>query len=132
MGWKWGAAERVHHARDRRDRRRDHRVHAGDARVDPLLPAPRSARSSTCSCISSSRSRGSRCSPFPLYYQYFPLPAYPYRYAAWFALGWIAAGLLIGLVLLQTRPEALTAGERIYVEDEVSGADVPDMPALAD
>ena len=60
-----------------------------------------------------------------------PLPAYPYRYAAWFALAWIAAGLLIGLVLMQMRPEALKAGERIYVEDEVSGADVPDMPAAA-
>src|SRR6476646_11307788 len=50
---------------------------------------------------------------FPLYYQYFPLPAYPYRYAAWFALIWIGAGLLIGLVMLQLRPEARTAGGRI-------------------
>jgi amino acid transporter len=68
---------------------------------------------------------------FPLYYQYFPLPAYPYRYAAWFALGWIAAGLLIGLVMLQLRPDALRAGERIYVDDEVTGADVPDLPPVA-
>jgi amino acid transporter len=68
---------------------------------------------------------------FPLYYQYFPLPGYPIRYAAWFALAWIGAGLLIGLVMLQTRPEALRAGERIYVDDEVSGADVPDVPAGA-
>ena len=55
---------------------------------------------------------------FPLYYQYFPLPAYPIRYAAWFALAWIGAGLVIGIVLWQTRPDALRAGERIYVEDE--------------
>jgi amino acid transporter len=68
---------------------------------------------------------------FPLYYQYFPLPAYPIRYAAWFALGWIGAGLILGLVMLQTRPEALRAGERIYVDDEVTGADVPDVPVVA-
>jgi amino acid transporter len=55
---------------------------------------------------------------FPLYYQYSPLPAYPIRYAAWFALGWIAAGLVLGVVMWQMRPDALRAGERIYVEDE--------------
>jgi amino acid transporter len=59
---------------------------------------------------------------FPLYYQYFPLPAYPVRYAAWFALAWIGAGLLLGLVMLQRRPEALRAAERIYVEDETVAA----------
>jgi amino acid transporter len=31
----------------------------------------------------------------PLYYQYFPLPAYPVRYANWVALGWLAAGLVV-------------------------------------
>src|SRR3954471_4925377 len=55
---------------------------------------------------------------FPLYYQYVPLPAYPVRYAAWFAIGWIIAGIVIGLVLQQTRPQALRNGQRIYVEDE--------------
>jgi amino acid transporter len=55
---------------------------------------------------------------FPLYYQYFPLPAYPIRYAAWFALGWIAAGLALGAWMLRARPEALRAAERIYVEEE--------------
>jgi amino acid transporter len=68
---------------------------------------------------------------FPLYYQYFPLPPYPIRYAAWFALAWIGAGLLIGIVLLQTRPESLRAAERIYVDDEVTGAGVPDTPQAA-
>jgi amino acid transporter len=31
----------------------------------------------------------------PLYYQYFPLPAYPLRYAVWVALGWILAGIVV-------------------------------------
>ena len=31
----------------------------------------------------------------PLYYQYFPLPAYPVRYANWVALGWLGAGLIV-------------------------------------
>jgi hypothetical protein len=30
--------------------------------------------------------------------------------------------------MLQLRPEALRAAGRIYVEDEVTGADVPDAP----
>jgi len=55
---------------------------------------------------------------FPLYYQYFPLPAYPVRYAAWFALGWIGAGLLLGALMWRQRPEALRAAERIYVAEE--------------
>ena len=54
----------------------------------------------------------------PLYYQYFPLPAYPIRYAAWFALGWIGAGIVLGFLMWQVHPDALRAGERIYVEDE--------------
>ncbi|HXK13416.1 MAG TPA: hypothetical protein VNH45_02675 [Gaiellaceae bacterium] len=36
----------------------------------------------------------------------------------------------IGLVMLQTRPEALRAGERIYVDDEVTGAGVSDVPPV--
>ena len=31
----------------------------------------------------------------PLYYQYFPLPPYPIRYAVWIALGWIVAGVVV-------------------------------------
>jgi amino acid transporter len=55
---------------------------------------------------------------FPLYYQYNPLPPYPIRYAVWVALGWVISGLLIGLWLQRTKPEALEAARRIYVEDE--------------
>jgi len=55
---------------------------------------------------------------FPLYYQYFPLPPYPIRYAVWVALGWVIAGLILGLVAQAKNPEALKAAQRIYVEDE--------------
>src|SRR3954468_12439815 len=55
---------------------------------------------------------------FPLFYQYHPLPAYPVRYAAWFAVVWIGIGIVVGLILRQTRPQALRNGQRIYVEDE--------------
>jgi amino acid transporter len=68
---------------------------------------------------------------FPLYYQYFPLPPYPIRYAAWFALGWIGAGLILGVVMWLTRPDALRAGERIYVEDDTA-EEVGAAPSLAD
>jgi amino acid transporter len=68
---------------------------------------------------------------FPLYYQYFPLPAYPIRYAVWVALGWVIAGLLLGAVLMQRKPEALRAAARIYVPDEEPGDRAPDeMPAV--
>jgi amino acid transporter len=31
----------------------------------------------------------------PLYYQYFPLPPYPIRYAVWIALGWLIGGVIV-------------------------------------
>ena len=36
----------------------------------------------------------------------------------WVALGWVIAGLLLGLVVQARNPEALKAAQRIYVEDE--------------
>src|SRR3954452_9267216 len=55
---------------------------------------------------------------FPLYYQYVPLPAYPIRYAVWFALGWVLAGLVIGAIFWVFDRQALENAKRIYVEDE--------------
>ncbi|MDX6476806.1 MAG: hypothetical protein QOH95_2317, partial [Gaiellaceae bacterium] len=55
---------------------------------------------------------------FPLYYQYRPLPPAPIKYAAWFAVAWIIAGLIIGAIMWQRNPQALRNAERIYVEDE--------------
>jgi amino acid transporter len=57
---------------------------------------------------------------FPLYYQYFPLPPYPIRYAVWVALGWVIGGLLVGAVMWQLKPQALRNAERIYVDDETT------------
>jgi len=56
---------------------------------------------------------------FPLYYEYvkFP-PTYPIKYANWFALGWVAVGLALTLVLWLRSPERLRDMERVYVEDE--------------
>jgi amino acid transporter len=56
---------------------------------------------------------------FPLYYQYvkFP-PTYPIKYANWFALGWIALGLVLAVVLWIRSPDRLRDMERVYVEDE--------------
>jgi amino acid transporter len=62
---------------------------------------------------------------FPLYYQYFPLPAYPIRYAVWFALGWVIAGLIGGAIMWRLNPQALRNAERIYVDDETSVAPSP-------
>jgi amino acid transporter len=62
---------------------------------------------------------------FPLYYQYFPLPPYPIRYAVWVALGWVLAGLLLGAIAWKLNPQALRNAERIYVEDETVAAPEP-------
>jgi amino acid transporter len=62
---------------------------------------------------------------FPLYYQYFPLPPYPIRYAVWVALGWVLAGLLLGAIAWKLNPQALRNAERIYVEDETVAATEP-------
>jgi amino acid transporter len=56
---------------------------------------------------------------FPLYYEYvkFP-PTYPIKYANWFALGWVALGLVVTAILWTRAPERLRDMERVYVEDE--------------
>jgi amino acid transporter len=67
---------------------------------------------------------------FPLYYQYQPLPPYPIRNATWFAIAWVAAGLVLGLIMWRARPDALRAAERIYVEDETVAPPVAEpLPA---
>jgi amino acid transporter len=49
----------------------------------------------------------------PLYYQYFPLPAYPVRYANWVALGWLGTGIIV-VALLPKR--VLANVESLFVE----------------
>ena len=59
----------------------------------------------------------------PLYYQYFPLPAYPVRYANWVALGWLAAGLVV-VALLPKR--ALDHVEDLFTETAPATRAEPD------
>jgi amino acid transporter len=56
---------------------------------------------------------------FPLWFQYvkFP-PTYPIKYANWFAIGWIVAGLGLTALVAARWPERLKDTERVYVDDE--------------
>jgi amino acid transporter len=67
----------------------------------------------------------------PLYYQYFPLPAYPIRYANWIAIGWLAAGV-IATALVPRRMLANT--EQFFAVEEtagVAGETAEEPPAAA-
>src|SRR5436309_54673 len=58
----------------------------------------------------------------PLYYQFFPLPPYPVRYANWVALGWLGAGLVV-VALLPKR--VLANVEQLFVDAPPSDAEPP-------
>jgi amino acid transporter len=66
---------------------------------------------------------------WPLFYQFNPVPAAPVKYAVWFAVGWVIAGLILGAILWQTRPQALRNAQRIYVDDETVTAAPTTAPA---
>jgi amino acid transporter len=56
---------------------------------------------------------------FPLYYQFYKQPpGYPFKYANWIALGWVAAGVLLTAYVTLRAPERLADMDRVYVEDE--------------
>ena len=57
----------------------------------------------------------------PLYYQYFPLPAYPVRYANWVALGWLGAGLIVVAIA----PKRVLANVEQLFTDAPSEAEPP-------
>jgi amino acid transporter len=57
----------------------------------------------------------------PLYYQYFPLPAYPLRYAVWIALGWIIAGIAVAALMPRRILDNL--GQLFLEEAPVAAAD---------
>ena len=58
----------------------------------------------------------------PLYYQYFPLPPYPVRYANWVALGWLGLGVVV-VALLPKR--VLANVEQLFVDASPSDAEPP-------
>jgi amino acid transporter len=54
----------------------------------------------------------------PLYYQYFPLPDYPIRYANWIAIGWLAAGVIVTALV----PRRILEGtEHFFAVEEETG-----------
>jgi amino acid transporter len=54
----------------------------------------------------------------PLYYQYFPLPPYPIRYANWIAIGWLAAGAVVTAFV----PRRILANtETFFAVEEATG-----------
>jgi hypothetical protein len=62
----------------------------------------------------------------PLYYQYFPLPAYPIRYANWIAIGWLAAGVILTAVI----PRRILANtEHFFGVEEETGEPEGALPA---
>src|SRR5205085_2177776 len=58
----------------------------------------------------------------PLYYQYFPLPSYPIRYANWIAIGWLVAGAAVTALVPR---RILMNTERIFAAEEVSPEAAP-------
>ena len=54
----------------------------------------------------------------PLYYQYFPLPAYPIRYANWIAIGWLAAGVIVTALVPR---RILSDTEHFFAVEETTG-----------
>ena len=62
----------------------------------------------------------------PLYYQYFPLPSYPIRYAVWIALGWLVAGIVVTAFVPRRSLENI---DELFLEDVkpvgVAGPAVP-------
>jgi amino acid transporter len=54
----------------------------------------------------------------PLYYQYFPLPPYPIRYANWIAIGWLAAGVVVTTLVPR---RVLEDTEHFFAVEEETG-----------
>ena len=61
---------------------------------------------------------GAACFIPPLYYQYFPLPAYPIRYANWIAIGWLALGALVTAFVPR---RVLSDAEHFFAVEEETG-----------
>jgi amino acid transporter len=60
----------------------------------------------------------------PLYYQFYKYPPpYPFKYANWIAIGWVALGIALTAFMVRYRANRLTDIERVYVEDEVTPPD---------
>jgi amino acid transporter len=58
---------------------------------------------------------------FPLFYQFHPIPPAPLNYAVWWAVGWVALGIVVTWIMWRTRRQALLNAQLIYVPDEEPG-----------
>lgn len=54
----------------------------------------------------------------PLYFQFIPVPPSPIEQANYFAVGWIAVGIILMVVLARFRPQALRDAGAIFVQDK--------------
>jgi amino acid transporter len=55
---------------------------------------------------------------FPLYYQFYATPpTKPILYANWVCYAWVAAGVVLTILVVLFRPEKLSDVDRVYVED---------------
>jgi amino acid transporter len=61
----------------------------------------------------------------PLYYQYFPLPAYPLRYADWVALGWVVGGVILSAIAPR---RIVDNADRVFDVEEPVGVAGPSVP----
>ncbi len=60
----------------------------------------------------------------PLYYQFVKYPPpYPFKYANWIAIAWVALGVACTAFMVRYRSERLADIERVYVEEEVAPPD---------
>ena len=61
----------------------------------------------------------------PLYYQYFPLPPYPLRYADWVALGWVVGGVILSALAPR---RIVDNADRLFAVEEPVGIAGPSVP----
>ena len=61
----------------------------------------------------------------PLYYQYFPLPPYPIRYAVWIALGWIVGGIVLAAFIPR---RIIDNVDQLFLEEAPVGVAGPSVP----
>jgi amino acid transporter len=61
----------------------------------------------------------------PLVGTFYPVPSSPYDILPYIAVGWLALGIVVAVVLKRTRPSLLQAIGRIFVEAEPDDGQVP-------
>ena len=66
---------------------------------------------------------------FPLYYQFYKVPPpYPFKYANWVALGYLAVGIVVTILVTTMRPDRLEDLDRVYLEDTSDPIDSIGVP----